>query len=561
MAGGPKVVVINTQERAVSTDINRLQSFASASQAEELRYLANAPMGTDDLDASGVSTSEVTTLTGPLTADVIGGLEVQPQIASLAVYVSPGSLGAIAPDGSETPMGTPAQGDSSYYKVVNDLGLGSANALSMTANGSGSRRIDIIECQVTNVISETDNRDIFNPSTGLFAATSVTKAVQAQLTYRVRLGTAGGGFPGFATGWLPLAVASVVGGATTCDQMTFWDVRPLVEDRIFPPHNLGRDFSKVDTVLATVDTGSFTSRAVLAGIAECNASNQVDGIPGLYRLGGRLRTGSPTADIVYSGGGLPDGLDLNDPNNQSGTWSAGNPVYVYLVEPFLLPRWSRYTDPAAGVRKPRSPRGIIVATTIAPLHAYGCPSAGIVLPALFGFGAAPVNKGVCILATVGLSGQKVQPVVADGKAQFVADGGGQHYFSQSIAASVVANTSATWGLIDGTTHPPNAKAIWVTFTFPLSLAGPLYGSALPKVEVDNGAGALALVGNLPLFGYYNASGTVTQTYTSSLVRIPIATGYPLTTVNRSITVTGNLLNMTGITPASSCFMTVYGYEF
>jgi hypothetical protein len=561
MPSGGKEMVINNLERAVSADTNRAQKFANSDRAELLRFLLDASMGTDDLQAGGVLT-QYTTANSPLNAEIMGaGLTVKPLIGVADLLVDPGVLMLLNPDGAP---------DDSNYKYVNDPGIPAPGVgFVMSANASGSTRIDVIECtNQQNALAETDNRDIFNPATGAFNATTVSKATKAFLSYRVRLGTPGAGYPGTATGWLPLAIAKVPTGTTTNDTITFWDVRPLVADRLFALANTQRDFSRIERVHLTVDQYSFSGRAVCTGWVDANSSNQINSpaVPGGTRLGGRLRTGGPTADLVNLGGGLPDGLDLNDANNQSGTWIAGQPVYLYLLEPFLLPRWARYTDViGSGFRVPRSPRGIPVLSPIAPLHFWGCPSASVALPASFGFGAATANKGVCIAATIGLASQKIVSFVADGKAIFPnADPiTGDGFFSSTAAASVVANTSATWGLVDGTTHPANAKALWISLQVPLSLAAATYGSATGKVTVNNGSGPLATaVTGLPVLAFYNGSGgTLGQSYVTGTFRIPIATGYPATTVNRSLVLSMGLIGFTGITPAGSCIMTVVGYEF
>src|ERR1700729_3903361 len=214
MASGDKEMVINSLARAVSTDQTRMQKFANADRAELFRFLLDISMGSDDLDANGVLT-QYTTQNNPLNAEIIGnGLTVKPVVGALDLLVDPGLLYLLNPD---------AAPDDSNYKYVNDAGIGTTGLLAMTANSSGQTRIDVIECQnLVNATAETDNRDIFNPSTGAFNATTVSKAVKGYLTYRVRAGTPGSGFPGTAAGWLPLAVASVPTATTTNDTICFW---------------------------------------------------------------------------------------------------------------------------------------------------------------------------------------------------------------------------------------------------------------------------------------------------------------------------------------------------
>src|SRR3984957_5910287 len=318
MAGGQKNVTINTQERAVSVDINRLQSFMNASQAEAMRYLMDASLGSDDLGAGGVIT-EYSPLNTPLQAEILNGIQVQPQIGSLNIIIAPGVVQAIAPDGSETPVGSPALGDSSYYKYIRDVGVQTLGALAMTPNSSGQIRIDVIECQVASLVSETDNRDVFNPSTGLFAASTVTKATQDGLSYRVRAGTPGSGFPGSVNGWLPLAVASVPTGTTTNDTITFWDVRPLVADRVYQPFGLSRNLPRVKMLGGTDATGTYVGHNGLYGevyeATSCDGSTNPP-TPSRHRLGGRLARGTPGSDSALSPATLA--VDVNDAANQDG---------------------------------------------------------------------------------------------------------------------------------------------------------------------------------------------------------------------------------------------------
>ena len=80
MAGGFREIVINTQERAISPDINRLQKFKGRDFAELLRYMLDAASN-DDIDA-GANIIEVASSTSPLTGEIINGLQPTPQIGS-----------------------------------------------------------------------------------------------------------------------------------------------------------------------------------------------------------------------------------------------------------------------------------------------------------------------------------------------------------------------------------------------------------------------------------------------------------------------------------------------
>ncbi len=329
------------------------------------------------------------------------GLLFTPAVGSTGSVVGPGIAGLLDPDAVPST-------DDSQYKYVADPGTSS---LTLTANSSGSIRIDVVECSRVqpDTILETDNRDVFNTVTGLFAASTVNKVSQAQLQYRIRTGTPGAGFPGTAQGWLPLAVLSVPNATTVWDTVTVWDVRPLLSDRIFQPFAVAREMPLwLNSSGITVEVDS--SMTLCTGTVEVSATDISLGSLATYsrrRLGGRLRRGTPGTDLPVSG---YDGLDLADAANQSGM-AASATNYLYLVEPFGLPRWARYTDFTAGVRQPRSPRGIPMVTGVAPMHFYGAPSSPLTLPSSTGLGATTTSKGICLLA-LGMRGSTSQPAGA-----------------------------------------------------------------------------------------------------------------------------------------------------
>lgn len=86
---------INTQERAISGDHNRLQSFAAKGSAEVLRQLLL--VRTEEFNPGALS--EPATLTSPLTAEILRGLMVRPAVGSLNLFVDAGILVMIDPTG------------------------------------------------------------------------------------------------------------------------------------------------------------------------------------------------------------------------------------------------------------------------------------------------------------------------------------------------------------------------------------------------------------------------------------------------------------------------------
>jgi hypothetical protein len=402
MSSGDRQLVLNPLERALSTDVNRTQSFIGCALSEALRALLDTYAGTDDVDAGGAYIPNTAQGT-PLTTEILSGLLFVPAVGSAASVVTPGVACVYDPD-------TVPSTDDSQYKLVEDPGSSTlVNAsLALTPNpaGSGGTRIDIVECarvQPDNVV-ETDSRDVFDTVAGLFTAATLIKVTTAQFQYRIRTGLPGGGMPAFTQGWCPIAVASVPVSTTTWDACTLWDVRPLVSDRIFGTAPLNIDLPR-----RTKQLWSQYSNA-LFGTYQANGIIEVDYLQ--RRLGGQLRRGSPGTDQGQAY------VDFSDPANQEFGISLANVtpglVYVYLLKPFDLPRWARYTDAAAGARVPRSPRGIPLLTKAPPHHVYGTPIRAIVLPTAFGFDGASTTEAVCVGATTCLTGTVLPAVTSDG---------------------------------------------------------------------------------------------------------------------------------------------------
>src|SRR3974390_972747 len=185
MSRGGRERLVNRSERAISTDILRLQLFNSADLNELLLQLLNGGFGADDSGACSLSSPPSTTNT-PLTGTVVGGLLVQPVNGSASVTIAPGIALVMDPDAAPNP-------DDSQYKFVRDPGQQTIGVLTIGANASGSIRIDVIECARVAApgysVIETDNRDIFDPVTGLFSAATVNKVTAGGPQKRGRPGT------------------------------------------------------------------------------------------------------------------------------------------------------------------------------------------------------------------------------------------------------------------------------------------------------------------------------------------------------------------------------------
>lgn len=358
---------INTQERAISTDINRLQAMAARGFNETMKHALI--VGTSDL-ALGLYV-DTTTPTSPVAHKILRGLLVRPTSGSFNLFVDSGVIFIVDP--------SPGLGfeDSPCVPLRTD-GVTLPGALTITPNSSGVDRFDVIECRVNPTpATVTDNRDIFDPATGLFTAASIVKELEQQVEFRVRAGTAGAGFPGTAVGWAPLCVALVPTGATNNDAVTFWDVRKLAEDQAVAPFELvtAPSFESCDAVFDRVSATSWI----------CTGS--FSGVYGGRRVGGKLRRGSPGTDA--------NNVDFFATGNKAANYAepitAAN-YYAYLLFPFGLPRWSRYTDASAGPRVPREPKGIPMLSTVAP-NPDGTPSSPVSVASIFG-GSVATQDGL-----------------------------------------------------------------------------------------------------------------------------------------------------------------------
>jgi hypothetical protein len=456
MPSGGKTLVVNGLERAVSTDINRLQAFQGKTLAEVLRYLVDVNLGLDDVAAGDAAQAAGV-------GDVLGGLIVRPIGGTLTCSVDPGAMLVNYAD-------APADPDSSLLKVaIDSVGVPSSSPLVIPANTSGSRRIDVITASYSvNVNAETDNRDIFVPSTGAVAATTVPKATAGQLSYALISGTAGGGFASVTIplGAIPLCVISVPSGAVTVTDCTWWDVRPAVSDRWNAPHNQGSVTSRTRANQLAVDVVTTPGKALLGGYVEATATDLgvLSGGPAsLYRLGGLFQ----------------ETVDFNVAGNQSGSPSGG-PVYVYLLEPFGLPRWAQYVT-SSGALVP-GPRGIPTVSSTAPVGLLLCPSSALAMPLATGLGGT-CTKAVCVGCT-SLVGGLVLGMLTGGGLQIGASASGVF---PPIGGTIVAGNQLNFSLSAGT-YPAHAKSLRVAISVDISIPGTSFGTfVFPRLLVQNAA--------------------------------------------------------------------------
>jgi hypothetical protein len=445
MASGNQLMKLNTRERVVSDDWNRLQNFLGREVAELWRWMLSSSMSEGGAAAVGAAT------TSPLSAVVINGLWARPEIGTVNLFVQPGALGMVNPDVSPN-------ADDSPFKMIVDAGVQAAGALTLTA-GSVSTRMDVVECSRVEEVIESGSRDIFNPATGLFVPATVDKVIRNRLTYRIRVGTPGAGFPGTASGWLPLAVASVPSSATTWNDCTVWDVRPLMMDLVREPGQ----------VLQTFPTfkGFATVADVLPGPTR-TLRGMIEGVYRQWRIGGDF---GPTLSGLTDGAVDLLSADIVEP----GFAPVGNsPWYVYAMFPHGLPRWAKYSPSSSGFRQPLTPKGILVFTQKPPASGLlQAVNVAVTMPTSLGFTVAQ-TIGVPVATGVYDDGATfLDSLIADGWTKFGIGGLATAQQVGLLQTPVTGNNTATPGfdLVDNVAIPVGATAVRVRFSATLTLSG------------------------------------------------------------------------------------------
>jgi hypothetical protein len=372
MASGNKRLVFNSLERAVSTDHNRLQSFLAHDSHEFARHLVSREIGGDFYNFPGMQ--------APYTAlppssdfliphDCVSGLMVRPDNAT-GMLVDPGVAAFFVPAFPN------ATADDSKYIYVSDPGVSSLATLPFVANAGPGVRWDIIECQPTESLLESNSRDIYNPATGQFTNGTVPKVRAGTLTYRIRSGSAGGGIPNPDSAWLPLAAVHVRSDATGYSNCDVYDIRPLVNERCSysPAHPKALPANTTNNAgfRLVLEEAELTPRNILT------SSRALEGYWrghfGGYWSGGIISRNMPASSAagftVVTGAAAPY-FDPAEAENQSSTFSiAGDDRFtIGAFFPRGYPRWVRYSESplTAGVtnhlrktgRLPNGPRGLL----------------------------------------------------------------------------------------------------------------------------------------------------------------------------------------------------------
>lgn len=372
-------VLINTRERAVSTDINSLQERSARATSLTMQRQANDRYEWNN--GRGVAT-ELAANADPLNADVLGGLAVT--VFSTHLLIDAGTLSVRA-----TTSGFQASKDSDLIIVQSD-GVTSSLILQFNANSDG---VDVVECEVVELITSTENRDIYDPVTGLFTASLVTKAAEATLNFRIRQGASGTGFPGTVSGWLPLAIGVQNIVPTSFTDVDFYDVRPMVNERTSNPSRVG-----VPRALQLAHRCQWAVHETVPGTFFVSGNfyapwgpgpDALDTQGGGYRLHGRIGPTLPFTD----NDGASDEQQLEITNTDH--WGAGITAipgatrwaYLVSIQPFGLPRWCRYVGVAT--RVPGLTMGLYVlidASVTGNLETSGVVS-GVPLPTAYRLGA------------------------------------------------------------------------------------------------------------------------------------------------------------------------------
>lgn len=469
MAQGEKRLYFNLRERLVSDDMNRLQAIEAAEHAALLRGRHNDAIG-DWYSAGGLQTPVVSS-TPSLLGDVYGGLMVQPDNAGYYL-IQPGVAGFLDPAG----VGV----DDNPYRVCNDPGVVTPGVLPFTSNaGGGSPRWDVVECQPVDTVVVQESRYIFNPATGIASPQMVDKVKAGRLSYRVRTGTVGGGFPGLAAGWMPLAVVCAPAGSSSLLTSDLWDVRALVRERARSQNGTGVPvgYSPIHACEYRLRDANNAVFNHWAGVAESIFQG--------YAAGGKLERSTPSTLAQFgstaASGGRAGVFNMDIADNQS-TYVLGAQVRVNLVAlfPAGLPRWQRYSQVPVGTgRVPSGPRGVLVATTS------GANSNGIIggipLPAAMAFGGGAVADG-CLL------GSTVCDASSNPRAGLGTDG--EHWISnytgtgaQLVAATSIVGTTFLWDIVPNVPWPFSARRVLISFRVVVDNTG---GSTLARAFVAIG---------------------------------------------------------------------------
>lgn len=451
MSTGRRTLRQNTRERLISTDFNRMETFVGADANNILRGLAVRPVDdsafigtTFPAPAAGTLAVDVAVPAAPDFGGVIDGLMVVVPIAGTGFTVTAGQLLVIDPDGqpgSSDP--NPANPDDPILKYVASAGVTNPALLAWTPNAGPGTRVDVIECQRTDVVQEVDNRDIFNPSTGLFTPTAVTKVTDGELQFRVRLGVTGGGLPAPALGWFPLAIVATPAGAVNLDTCLVWDVRDLLSDRADANARRVSLDGRRERSAWMVDPSQ-------PGEVRLSGQSIVDWAG--YRFGGSFGDSNLATPYVR--------LDLPQYQSAGFVPTAGLIFYVYALFPGGYVRWVPYTataTPTIGGRSPGGYRGVLAVSHIA--SGFGFPAIAVGTPPTLGLGVSTTVGQVVATGVIG-PGPDFLGAIDDGTQTLIGGTTGVLPW-QTPVAGVLGGSTVDFAFSSSLNYPNSAKSIRV----------------------------------------------------------------------------------------------------
>jgi len=417
MGSGNKSMIINSRERAVSTDINRLQAFAASDQAQALRRQYGMKATGSGPLFPGVEVDIAALPTGatePVVHKVLQGLMARPDTASY-LLVDAGTAMFYAPSFGGT--------DDSDWVVVDDPGVTDIATLTFTSNsGGGSTRIDLLECQPVETVLETSSRDQFDTTTGTFSAAVLNKVSAARLNYRIRTGTPGAGIPSISHSWMPIALIHTRTDATGFDNCDFYDVRPLVEPSLMSEHRMRPVYDTVSTYgsIIQLDPNNYVDCFTTTGPTTVKATGYFASALNGVKVGGYLMSGVAATSIGAFGTDkyyvdMADSTNFSSSDPPVNTPGSRNALGIFL--PKMFNRFVRYSQTAVSLTKsdvntrlPLGPNGVffLVHSTSAMQRGDGVFAADFGFPSGMGFGSSAIASGVCVAETIANSSRSSQ---------------------------------------------------------------------------------------------------------------------------------------------------------
>lgn len=342
-------VFFNTRERAISTDINNLESLAGRNLLESLRWMIATQNDPASVGTPGTAASNPRSV-------VVGGLQAAAAGNDLAV--SPGVL--FQESATLSPL--PGAFDSPYRFGR----LATTEIITMPSPGVDT--FYLLEAQIVQVLTSSQSRDIFNVGTQTFVPTVVPKEYEFQIQFQLLTG--GSAFPTPSGGdWVVIAGIRRPGGggpvlgSDIYDLAMRWSDYTPAQQRVTPVSPASTPLFLSAPYLKTVfEPGNAASNLIIG-----SAMVQYRGLSFMYR--------TPAAGIdVTSAQYLEPGVVL-----AADTW-----YYLYLM-PYngQLPR-SSY---GAGFMH----QGVIVLRATPPVNSGASGSSLLPNP----WGGASTN-GVCV---------------------------------------------------------------------------------------------------------------------------------------------------------------------